>query len=131
VSDPIITGRAASPVGPYPHARVAGGLLFLSGIGPRKAATNEIPVGFDAQCEGTFANVRAIVADAGASWADVVDVTVFLTHMERDFEALNRHWAEQFAEPATRPTRTTVEVARLPTAIDIELKVIVSPGSGR
>lgn len=113
--------RAAEPVGPYPHARRAGNLLFLSGLGPRMRGTGEIPAGFEAQCLAVFRNVRMVLEDAGARWQDIVDVTVFLTDMT-DFPALNRLWAEHF--PDHQPTRTTVEVTRLPTPIAVELKVV-------
>ncbi len=118
----IHSGRAPAPVGLYPHARRAGGLLFLSGIGPRKPGTDEIPATFDEQCRSVFANVRAVLEDAGAAWEDLVDVTVFLTDMKRDFAAYNRLYAEHFA--TARPCRTTVEVGALPTPISIELKCI-------
>ena len=132
----ILSEQAAEPVGPYPHARRVGDLLFLSGIGPRERGATAIPgvtqdatgtvVGrdFEAQTRAVFANVRAVLAAAGADWSDIVDVTCFLTHMAEDFATLNRLWAEAFPDPASRPTRTTVEVTSLPTPIDIELKVI-------
>lgn len=71
-----------------------------------------------------FENVRTVLEEAGSSWDKIVDVTVFLTDMKRDFATLNRLCAEAFAE--NRPTRTTVEVTRLPTPIAIELKVIAT-----
>ena len=67
-------------------------------------------------------NVRTVLEEAGAAWEDIVDVTVFLTHMEEDFPAYNEVYAEYFS--ATRPTRTTVGVSALPTPIAVELKVI-------
>jgi 2-aminomuconate deaminase len=136
-----VSGRAAAPVGPYPHARRVGGLLFLSGLGPREPGTNRVPgnvtdaagnvVRHDiaAQCHAVFRNVRAVLEDAGCSWEDVVDVTVFLTHLEEDFPTVNRIWAEYFT--TNRPTRTTVEVSRLPTPIAIELKVIATMSGPR
>jgi 2-aminomuconate deaminase len=122
MSSEIRSAHAPEPVGLYPHARRVGSLLFLSGIGPRRPGTNEIPHGFEAQCRSVFDNVRAVLEDAGARWEDLVDVTVFLTDMKRDFAAYNRLYAEYFA--GARPCRTTVEVGALPTAIDIELKCI-------
>lgn len=116
------------------HARRVGNLLFLSGLGPRDPVTDEIPgnvldeetkvIAHDirAQCHAVFANVRAVLEDAGASWEDIVDVTVFLTNMQTDFAVYNAVYAEYFS--TNRPTRTTVEVSRLPTPIAIELKVI-------
>jgi 2-aminomuconate deaminase len=134
--DAVVSGRAAEPVGPYPHARRVGDLLFLSGIGPRERGNATIPGvtqdasgavvarDFEVQARATFANVRAVLDAAGAGWDDIVDITVFLTHMSDDFGALNRIWADQFPDEDSRPCRTTVEVSRLPTPIDIELKVI-------
>lgn len=134
--DTIITARAPSPVGAYPHARRAGSLLFLSGVGPRRPGDGSIPglvqddrgavrsYDFAAQCRQVFANVRAILEDAGSSWERIVDVTVFLTDMKRDFTTFNRLYAEAFA--GNQPTRTTVEVNALPTPIAVELKVIAT-----
>ena len=118
----INSSRAPQPLGAYPHARRAGNLLFLSGIGPRKPGTNEIPATFEEQCRSVFENVRAVLEDAGARWEDLVDVTVFLTDMKRDFAAYNQLYGEYFNE--ARPCRTTVEVGALPTPIAIELKCI-------
>jgi 2-aminomuconate deaminase len=125
MSDPkndVVSGRAPEPVGAFPHAKRVGDFLFLSGIGPRKRGTKEIPAGFEAQVLAVFENVRLVLEDAGARWDDIVDVTVFLTDMKADFPAFNRLYAKHFA--TNRPTRTTVEVGALPTPIDVELKVI-------
>ena len=131
----VISGRAAEAVGPYPHARRAGGLLFVSGIGPRRRGTREIPgatidaqgkvVAYDieTQCRSVFENLRYILEDAGSSWDRIVDVTALLTNMD-DFAAYNKVYAEHF--PENRPARTTVEVSRLPTPIAVELKVIAT-----
>lgn len=128
--------RAPEPVGPYPHARRVGNLLFLSGVGPRVRGGKEIPgvvldsggeilhTDIEAQCRSCFANVKAILEDAGSAWERIVDVTVFLTDMERDFDTFNRLYAEHFT--GNRPTRTTIEVGALPTPIAIELKVIAT-----
>jgi 2-aminomuconate deaminase len=118
----IVSSRAPEPVGAFPHAKRVGDFLFLSGIGPRTRGTNAIPEGIEAQTLAVFRNVRTVLEDAGASWDDIVDVTVFLTDMKRDFPTFNRLYAEHFA--TNRPTRTTVEVGALPTPIDVELKVI-------
>ena len=131
--------RAAEPVGAFPHAKRVGHLLFLSGIGPRVRGSKEIPgvtldslgkiTGYDIekQCHAVFENVRLVLEDSGASWKDIVDVTVFLTNMENDFPIYNKIYAEYFAGDAKpNPTRTTVEVTALPTPIAIELKVIAA-----
>lgn len=134
MNDALDSERAPEPVGLYPHARRVGELLFLSGVGPRERGSKKIPgvelneageiVSYDigTQCRSVFQNVRAIVEDAGSSWDNIVDVTVFLTNMKDDFAAYNRVYAEYFAD--NRPCRTTVEVGALPTPIAIELKVI-------
>lgn len=128
--------RAPEPVGAYPHARRVGGLLFLSGIGPRHRGKREIPgvtlgpdgaiVAYDieAQCHSVFANVRAVLEDAGSRWENLVDVTVYLTNMKADFPTYNRLYAEYFRD--AQPCRTTVEVLSLPTPIAIELKCIAT-----
>ncbi len=130
----LMSSRAPEPVGPYPHARRTGNLLFLSGIGPRSRGRKEIPgvvldasgkiVSYDieTQCRSVFENVRSVLEDAGSAWGRIIDVTVFLTDMRRDFATFNRIYDEYFRED--RPTRTTVEVGALPTPIAIELKVI-------
>ena len=134
-----MSDRAPEPVGAYPHARRAGNLLFLSGVGPRQRGTKEIPgvtlaadgtiasYDIDAQCRSCFDNVRTILEDAGASWNDIVDVLVFLTNMDDDFNAYNAVYAEYFAgEGNPNPTRTTIEINKLPTPIAVEVKVIAS-----
>lgn len=137
VDGTIQTDTAPPPVGSYPHARQVGDLLYLSGIGPRPAAGSEIPgvtlndagevIDYDiaAQCHAVFANVRAVLESAGASWSDLVDITVFLTDIGRDFATYNEIYAEYF-DAATGPCRTTVEISRLPTPIAIELKCVAS-----
>lgn len=128
--------RAPEPVGPYAHARRVGNLLFLAGIGPRVRGAKEIPgvtldengrvlsYDFESQCRQVFENIRMVLEDAGSSWDRIVDVTAFLTDLGRDFGAFNRLYAEAFGD--NRPSRTTVEVSRLPTPIAIELKVIAT-----
>ncbi len=119
---PVITEKAPKPVGPYPHARKAGDLLFTSGIGPRKPVTNEVPEGIEAQTRSCIENIRTILEEAGTSLEKVLDVTVYLTDMKRDFDRFNKVYAEYFG--AIQPTRTTVGVDSLPTPISVELKVI-------
>ena len=125
-SKDVVSTRAPEPVGAFPHAKRVGDFLFLSGIGPRKRGSKEIPATFEAQVLAVFENVRTVLEDAGAKWDDIVDVTVFLTDMTADFPTFNRLYAEHFA--TNRPTRTTVEVGALPTPIDVELKVIAWVG---
>ncbi len=136
MSDVIHASAAPKAVGHYPHARRVGGLLFLSGIGPRDPATNAIPGNeyfadgrvqrYDivAQARAVFANVRAVLEASSARWEDLVDVTVFLTDMEHDFAAYNAVWAEFFPDPENAPCRTTLGITALPTPIAIELKCV-------
>ena len=136
MNDIIHAHGAPAAVGAYPHARRVGNLLFLSGVGPRKPGSNEIPgnvhddtgklVSYDiaAQCHQVFANVRAVLEASGARWEDLVDVTVYLTDMARDFKAYNRIYAEYFRE--AQPCRTTLGITALPTPIAIELKCVAA-----
>ncbi len=130
------SSRAPEPVGLYPHARQVGELLFLSGVGPRERGTKKIPgvelsatgeiISYDieAQCHSVFRNVKAILEDSGSSWSQLIDVTVYLTNMKKDFPIYNKIWAEYFKE--NPPCRTTVEINALPTPIAIELKCIAT-----
>ena len=136
MSDIIQTENAAKPLGAYPHARRVGNLLFLSGIGSRSAKDNTIPglvqdaagniVSYDieAECHSVFANVKAVLEASGSSWEQMVDVTVFLTNMKKDFPVYNKIYGEYFKD--VQACRTTVEVKSLPTPIAIELKVIAT-----
>jgi 2-aminophenol/2-amino-5-chlorophenol 1,6-dioxygenase alpha subunit len=118
----VKTDRAPKPVGPYPHARRVGDLLFLSGIGPRHPQTGEIAPDIESQTRACIENIRVILEDAGSSLDNVLDVTVYLTDMKRDFDRFNKVYGEYFAQ--VQPTRTTVGVDSLPTPINVELKVI-------
>jgi 2-aminomuconate deaminase len=132
----INSDKAPEPVGLYPHARKVGNLLFLSGVGPRKKATKEIPgvtldgsgniaaYDIEKQCHSVFENVRLILEASGSRWENLVDVTVFLTNMKDDFPIFNKIYAEYFKD--NQPCRTTVEVNALPTPIAIELKCIAT-----
>ena len=128
--------RAPQAVGLYPHARRVGDILYLSGVGPRKAGQTDIPgvtlnasgeiVSYDieAQCHSVFENIRFILEDAGSSWGNIIDVQVFLTNMKDDFKTYNKIYAQYFK--GNQPCRTTIEIKSLPTPIAIELKVIAT-----
>lgn len=136
MNDSISSDKAPEPVGPYPHARKVGNLLFLSGVGPRKRGSKEIPgvtldangsiVSYDIeeQCRNVFQNVKYILEASGSRWENLVDVTVFLTNMKKDFPTYNKIYKEYFV--TNQPCRTTVEVTALPTPIAIELKCIAT-----
>ena len=128
MSERISTSNAPKPVGLYPHARRVGNLLFLSGVGPRTAGSDANDSGvpgleldhngnfkafdFEAQVHSVFANVKSILEASGSSWEQLVDVTVFLVDMNRDFHTFNKLYAGYFGQPAIR---TTMEINRLPT----------------
>lgn len=136
MSSIIKTGNAAKPLGAYPHARRAGNLLFLSGIGSRSAKDNSIPglvqdadgnitsYDIEAECHSCFANVKAVLEASGSRWENIIDVTVFLTNMKKDFPVYNKVYGDYFS--SVQACRTTVEVKSLPTPIAIELKVIAT-----
>ncbi len=135
-TDAFSSDKAPEPVGLYPHARRVGNLLFLSGVGPRKRGSKEIPgvtldenrnivaYNIEEQCHSVFQNVRFILEASGSRWENLVDVTVFLTNMKADFATFNKIYAEYFKD--NQPCRTTVEVNALPTPIAIELKCIAT-----
>lgn len=128
--------KAPEPVGLYPHARRVGNLLFLSGVGPRKKGSKEIPgvtldgdgnilaYDIEQQCHSVFQNVRYVLEASGSRWENLVDVTVFLTNMKKDFPIYNKIYAEYFRD--NLPCRTTIEISSLPTPIAIELKCIAT-----
>ena len=134
IRNAIKTDKAPKPVGLYPHARKLGNLLFLSGMGPRVPNSSKIPgveldkngiivsYNITEQCKSVFNNIKLVLEEAGSSWQNIIDVTVFLTNIKDDFDAYNKIYAEYFKN--NQPCRTTVEVNKLPTPIAIELKVV-------
>jgi 2-aminomuconate deaminase len=133
-TESIQADDAPRAVGHYPHARRAGNLLFLSGIGPRNPGDNRIngnvydandrliSYDIDAQVRAVFQNVQTVLEASGAQWSDLVDITVYLTDMARDFGRYNAIWAEYFPDAEQAPCRTTLGITALPTPIAIELK---------
>jgi 2-aminomuconate deaminase len=136
MQESIHSDKAPEPVGAYPHAKKVGNLLFLSGVGPRKKGSKDIPgvtldeegnivrYNIEEQCHAVFENVKLILESSGSRWENLVDITVFLTNMKRDFAVFNKIYASYFKE--NQPCRTTVEVNALPTPIAIELKCIAT-----
>jgi 2-aminomuconate deaminase len=134
----ISSDQAPEPVGAYPHARKVGNLLFLSGVGPRQKGSKEIPgvtldstgaiaaYDIEVQCHSVFKNVKLILEASGSRWEDLIDITVYLTNMKRDFPIFNKIYASYFPDKVTQPCRTTVEINALPTPIAIELKCIAT-----
>ncbi|MGB0978337.1 MAG: RidA family protein [Croceimicrobium sp.] len=141
-----MSSKAPKPVGSYPLARKAGGLLFLSGVGPRLAGSDQHDSGvpglsldhngnfkefdFAAQVKSVFANVKAILEEHDSAWDKLVDVQVFLVDMKRDFQTFNRLYAEYFADVDPKPCRTTIAIDALPTPIAIELKCVAELNEG-
>ncbi len=133
----ISTETAPKPVGAYPHARRVGELLYLSGVGPRQPGTNAIPGGpirdaegrpldYDirAQTRAVIENVRRVLVASGSELSDVLDVTVFLVDMDRDFAGYNEVYNEVFGPIGA--TRTTLAIRALPTPIAVEFKVLAA-----
>jgi 2-iminobutanoate/2-iminopropanoate deaminase len=118
----IVTSDGPRAIGPYSQAIKANGLVFLSGQIPLDPATQQLVAGdVAAQTERVMRNITGILAAAGSSPAQVVKTTVFLKSMN-DFAAMNEVYARHFtAEP---PARSTVEVARLPKDVLVEIEVI-------
>ena len=142
MSERIDSAKAAEPVGPYPHARRVGNLLFLAGVGPRQRGSKDIPgakvdangalIDYDIEAEmrSCFANVKAILEECGSRWENMVDITVFLINMKQDWTTYNRVYAEFFPPGPNQPARTTCEISALPqggnTPIHFEVKVIAT-----
>jgi 2-aminomuconate deaminase len=87
---------------------------------------NYLEFSFEAQVHSVMANVKSALEEAGARWDQLVDITVYLTDMKRDFAEFNRIYAEYFDGLDPKPCRTTVQVTALPTPIAIELKCIAA-----
>jgi len=136
MTDKIYSDKMPKPMGAYPVSRRVGDILFVSGLGPRLASTDSIPgleqdkygnclsFDFEAQVHSVFSNVKTALEESGSSWDRIVDVTVFLVNMKRDFHTFNKLYAQYFID--NQPCRTTVEINALPSPIAIELKVIAS-----
>jgi 2-iminobutanoate/2-iminopropanoate deaminase len=118
----IQTDRAPAAIGPYSQAVLANGFLFTAGQIALDPATGQI-VGGDvvAQAERVLANLRAILEEAGSTFADVVKTTVFLSDMA-DFPRVNEAYAKAFGN--ARPARSTVQAAGLPRGVFVEIEAI-------
>lgn len=118
----VSTSHAPQAIGPYSQAIKANGFLFISGQIPIDPATgNLIEGGIQQQTERVLTNLAAILAAAGSSWEKVVKTTVFLKNMS-EFAQMNEVYAK-FCKGAP-PARSTVEVARLPKDVAVEIDVI-------
>jgi 2-iminobutanoate/2-iminopropanoate deaminase len=122
VKEPVQTSNAPSAIGPYSQAIISGDLVFCSGQGSLDPATGAVIAGdVAAQTERTLSNLRAVLQAAGLDLNDVVKTTCFLRDMD-DFKAFNEVYARFFDEPF--PARSTIQAARLPLDIDVEVEAI-------
>lgn len=117
----IATDKAPAAIGPYSQAIEVNGMVYTSGIIPVDPATGEIPEGSVAQAEQAFANMKNLLDAAGTDMSRVVKTTVFIKEMN-DFSAINEVYAKYFTEPY--PSRSCVEVARLPKDVMLEIEAI-------
>lgn len=118
----IHTNDAPAALGPYSQAIKAGNLLFVSGQVPIVPETMEVVEGdVQAQTAQSLKNLKAILAESGADFSNVVKTTVFIKDMN-EFGAINEVYAEYFGE--NKPARACVEVARLPKDVKVEIEVI-------
>jgi len=121
----VATDKAPAAIGPYSQAVKAGPFLFTSGQIPLKPDGTLVTGDVAEQTHQVFANLQAILEEAGASLRDVVKATVFIQDMN-DFASLNEVYAQYFGDH--RPARSTVEVARLPKDVRVEIEVVAYLG---
>lgn len=116
----INAAGAPAAIGPYVHAVRLGDLLFTSGQIPL-ALDGAMPEGIEAQTEHVFDNLAAVLAEAGAGFADVAKATVFVTDLG-DFARLNAVYEKRFG--GHKPARSTVQVAALPRGASVEIELV-------
>lgn len=119
----IRTDKAPAAIGPYSQAIEVNNMVFTSGVIPVDPATGNIPEGSQAQAEQAFKNLSNLLESAGTSTANVIKTTVFIKEMN-DFGAINEVYAKYFPEPY--PSRSCVEVARLPKDVMLEVEAIAT-----
>ena len=119
----ISTDKAPGAIGPYSQAIEVNGMVFTSGVNPVDPATGVIPEGVEAQATQAFTNLTNLVEASGAAMSQVVKTTVFIKEMN-DFGKINEIYAKFFKEPY--PSRSCVEVARLPKDVLLEVEAIVA-----
>lgn len=117
----ISTDKAPAAIGPYSQAIEVNGMIFTSGVIPVNPATGEIPEGIEAQADQAIGNLAALLKEAGTSTDNVVKTTVFIKEMD-DFGKINEIYSRYFTKDC--PTRSCVEVARLPKDVLIEIDAI-------
>ena len=119
----VSTNTAPAAIGPYSQAIIANGLLFLSGQIPIDPETGNVPDGIEAQTQQVLKNMSAILASENLSTENVVKTTIFLKNMD-DFATVNAIYATYF--PVNPPARSTVQIARLPKDVLIEIEAIAT-----
>ncbi len=119
----IQTPLAPAAIGPYSQAMVVGDLLFTSGQIPLRADGTLVEGDIAVQTQQVLSNLRAVIEAAGANLSKVVKTTVFLKNLE-DFGVMNGIYAEAFGSHT--PARSTVQVAKLPRDVLVEIEAIVS-----
>ncbi len=117
----VATDKAAAAIGPYSQGVISGELFYSSGQIPLKADGELVQGGISEQTHQVFANLQAVLEEAGSSLQQVIKTTVFIKDMN-DFAELNAIYASYFGEH--KPARSTVEVARLPKDVKVEIEVI-------
>lgn len=118
----INTNNAPAPIGPYSQAVAANGLLYVSGQIPMNPATGEIiATGITDEAKMVMENLKAILAEAGVSFDDIIKTTIFLTDMQT-FAQVNEVYGSYFT--ANFPARETVQVSGLPKGVNVEISVI-------
>lgn len=133
-SKPILLDDRAQALARYPHARVVGDFVYVSGVSSRRFdnthegvtvhADGRVEKDIRAQTRAVLVNIRTILEAAGASLSDVVDMTVFLVDM-KDYAGMNEIWNEVFPVAAQAPARTTVAVHQLPHPnLLVEMKAV-------
>jgi 2-iminobutanoate/2-iminopropanoate deaminase len=121
---PVTPARGPKPVGPYSPAIVHAGLVFVSGQGPMNPDTGKVEKGnVESEMKIAMENIRLLLEAAGSSLDRVLKTTVYLADMD-DFSRMNELYRTYFTEPY--PARTTIQAARLPLGISIEIEVIAS-----
>jgi len=124
----VSTSKAPAAIGPYSQAIRIGNLLFTSGQIPLTPEGDLVQGGIEEQTHQIFRNLQAVLAETGCTLSDVVKTTVFLKDMN-DFVAFNAVYASYFGDH--KPARSTVEVARLPRDVRVEIELIAAIPDGR
>lgn len=124
----VLTPAAAQPIGPYNQAVVSGHLVYTSGQIPIDPSTGQVVAGdIKAQTAMVLKNLQAILEAAGSGLDRVVKTTVFLKDMN-EFAAMNEVYGSVFADKARAPARSTIEVARLPKDVKVEIEAVAETG---